>query len=87
MGDTIQIEACHSGDGQNPDTILPLDSSLRGNDNYGTIQTIMRHTVSIREGAVPPLLNLFPFSYSGEGDKGDEVVRKWWRVLKQSLVQ
>ncbi|MBM2825040.1 MAG: hypothetical protein HW402_704 [Dehalococcoidales bacterium] len=32
MGDAIQIEACHSGEGQNPETTLPLDSSLRWND-------------------------------------------------------
>ena len=32
MGDAIQIEARHSGESQNPDTTLPLDSSLCWND-------------------------------------------------------
>jgi len=32
IGGTIKKEACHSGEGQNPDTTLPLDSSLRWND-------------------------------------------------------
>ena len=32
MGDVIQTEACHSGECQNPDTTLSLDSSLRWND-------------------------------------------------------
>ncbi len=33
MGDAIQIETCHSGEGQNPDT-PSLDSSLRWNDGH-----------------------------------------------------
>ncbi|MBM2824502.1 MAG: hypothetical protein HW402_166 [Dehalococcoidales bacterium] len=34
IGDAIQIEACHSGEGQNPDTIPALDSSVGWNDSY-----------------------------------------------------
>jgi len=29
--------------------------------------------VKVREGASPPLKNLFPLSFEGEGDKGGEV--------------
>ncbi|MFH0769713.1 MAG: hypothetical protein V1932_09185 [Chloroflexota bacterium] len=32
--------------------------------------------LSKREGAMPPLLNLFHFSWAGEVDKGDEVAKR-----------
>ncbi|MBM2825087.1 MAG: hypothetical protein HW402_751 [Dehalococcoidales bacterium] len=44
MGDATQIEACHSGEGQNPDTTLSLDSSLRWND--GGIKGIRSSVIS-----------------------------------------
>jgi len=32
--------------------------------------------VKVREGALPPLKNLFPLSFEGEGDTGGEVEYK-----------
>ena len=58
MGDAIQIETCHSGEGQNPDTTLPWIPAYAGMTLIERIQIVMRQLVSKREGTYTPSLKI-----------------------------
>jgi len=46
MGDAIQIETCHSGEGQNPDTALTWIPAYAGMTVIERVQTIIRQLVT-----------------------------------------